>query len=130
MVRVDAGVRLRVGVLAPEERTGVFRSQGLDRVDVLAAGIEAVADGALGVLVTQPGAHREQHGGGGVVLTRDELQGSALVVELRTGGLGDSRLDRGDHLQSRPVGGARSAGQFRVRHAAQPNAGGESGSPS
>ena len=61
-VRVDAGVRLGVGVFGAEEFAGMLGGDRLDGVDVLAAGVEAVPDGALGVLVGQPAAHREQHG--------------------------------------------------------------------
>ena len=50
-VGVDAGVRLGVGVLGAEQLAGVLGGERLDGVDVLAAGVEAVADGALGVLV-------------------------------------------------------------------------------
>ena len=73
-VGVDARVRLHVGVRRAEQLAGVLGRERLDGVDVLAAGVEAVADRALGVLVGEPGAHREQHGGRGVVLARDQLQ--------------------------------------------------------
>ena len=73
-VGVDAGVRLRVGVLGAEQLPGVLGGERLDGVDVLAAGVEAVSDGALGVLVGQPGAHRQQHRRRGVVLRGDQLE--------------------------------------------------------
>ncbi len=94
-------VRLRVGVLGTEQLAGVLGGERLDGVDVLAAGVEAVTDRALGVLVAEPGAHGEQHGRRGVVLAGDQLERTSLVAQLLTGGLGDPRLDRGDHLESR-----------------------------
>ena len=103
-VRVDAGVRLGVGVLGAEQLAGVFGGQFLDGVDVLAAGVEAVSDGALGVLVRQPGAHGQQHGRRGVVLRGDELQRAALVGQLLPGRLGHPGFDALDHLQGGPIG--------------------------
>ena len=78
-VGVDAGVRLRIGVRRAEQLAGVLGGERLDGVDVLAAGVEAVADRALGVLVAEPGAHGQQHGRRGVVLARDQLERAALV---------------------------------------------------
>ena len=93
-----------IGVRRAEQLARVLGGERLDGVDVLAAGVEAVADRALGVLVAEPGAHRQQHGRRGVVLAGDQLQRGALVGELLAGGLGDPRLDRGDHLERRVVG--------------------------
>ena len=59
-VGVDARVRLHVGVGRAEQLAGVLGGHGLDGVDVLAAGVEPVPDGALRVLVGQPAAHGEQ----------------------------------------------------------------------
>ena len=73
-VGVDAGVRLDVGVRRAEQLAGVLGGERLDGVDVLAAGVEAVADRALGVLVAEPGAHRQQHRRRGVVLAGDQLE--------------------------------------------------------
>ena len=103
-VGVDAGVRLHVGVLGAEQFTGVLGGDGLDGVDVLAAGVEAVADGALGVLVAQPGAHGREYRQAGVVLGRDELQRRALVGEFLTRRGGDAGLHLLDHAQKGPVG--------------------------
>ena len=88
-VGVDAGVRLGVGVRRPEQLARVLGGERLDGVDVLAAGVEAVADRALGVLVGEPGAHRQQHRRRGVVLAGDQLERGALVGELGACGLGD-----------------------------------------
>ena len=81
-VGVDARVRLDVGVRRAEQRLGVVGGELLDGVDVLAAGVEAVPDRALGVLVREPVAHRQQHGGRGVVLAGDQLQRAALVGQF------------------------------------------------
>jgi hypothetical protein len=116
-VGVDAGVRLDVGVAGAEQLTGVLGGQRLDGVDVLAAGVEAVADGALGVLVAEPVAHGEQHGRRGVVLAGDELEGSALVLDLRADGVGDARLDGADDVQAAAEGGGLgAAGGRRCGH--------------
>ena len=118
-VGVDAGVRLHVGVRRAEQLAGVLGGERLDGVDVLAAGVEAVADRALGVLVAEPGAHRQQHGRRGVVLAGDQLERGALVGQLLAGGLGDPRLDRGDHLQGRVVGAWRRSWRERRRRCQQ-----------
>ena len=60
-VRVDAGVRLNVGIGSAEQLAGVLGGDGFDLVDILAAGIETVPDGAFGVFVRQPGAHGQQN---------------------------------------------------------------------
>ena len=60
-VRVDPGMGLCVGVFGAEQFTRVLGGHGLHYVDVLATRVEPVADGALGVLVAQPGAHRREH---------------------------------------------------------------------
>ena len=108
-VGVDAGVRLRIGVRRTEQLARVLGGERLDRVDVLAAGVEAVPDRALGVLVAEPGAHGQQHRRRGVVLAGDQLERGALVGELLAGRVGDPRLDAGDHLQGLVVGTADEA---------------------
>ena len=102
-VRVDAGVRLDVGVVRAEQRAGVAGGQRLDLVHDLAAGVETVPDGAFGVLVRQPGAHGHQDGGRGVVLRRDELELTALVREFVGDGAGHGGLGARDHLEHRTV---------------------------
>ena len=119
-VGVDARVRLDVGVLRSEQLAGVLGGQRLDGVDVLAAGVEAVTDRALGVLVAEPGAHRHEHSRGRVVLARDELEGRALVGELGAGGLRDAGLHGGDDLEGLAVRAAGEAGD--VGHGRQPTA--------
>ncbi len=109
-VGVDAGVWLGVGVLGAEELPRMLGGKGFDGVDVLAAGVEPMPDGALGVLVGEPAPHGQQDGRGGVVLRRNQLQGRALVRQLRTGRVGYSGFDRLDHGKSRPVGLRRGRG--------------------
>ncbi len=109
-VGVDARVRLDVGVRGAEQRLGVVGGELLDGVDVLAAGVEAVPDRALGVLVREPVAHRQQHGRRGVVLAGDQLERGALVGELLPDRLRDARLDGADDLERGAVGGADGVG--------------------
>ena len=106
-VGVDARVGLDVGVVGAEELLGVPGRDGLDRVDVAAAGVEAVPDGALGILVGEPRAHGEQRRERGVVLRRDELQRVALIGQLLADGLGDGGLGGLDDLEHGLVGDAR-----------------------
>ena len=103
-------MRLRVGVRRAEQLAGVLGGQRLDGVDVLAGGVEPVPDGALGVLVGEPGAHRQQHRRRRVVLAGDQLQRIPLIGKLFARGVGDSRLDGFDHLQRSAVGLARGLG--------------------
>lgn len=98
-VGVDAGVRLYIGVAGAEELAGVFGGEGLDGVDVAAAGVEAAADGALGVLVAEPVTHREEGGRGRVVLAGDQLEHLALVGDLLADGVGHAGLDSPDHVE-------------------------------
>ena len=80
------GVRLHVGVRRAEEGLRVVGGEALDGVDVLAAGVEPVPHGALGVLVREPRAHRQQHRRRGIVLAGDELQRGALVGQFGADG--------------------------------------------
>jgi len=104
-VGVDAGVRLDVGVAGAEELLGVLGGERLDSVDVAAAGVEAAADGALGVLVAEPVAHRQEGGRGGVVLGGDQLEHLALVADLLADRVGHARLDGADHIEGGTEGG-------------------------
>ncbi len=100
-VGVDARVRLHVGVGRAEQLAGVLGGHGLDGVDVLAAGVEPVPDGALGVLVGEPGAHGQQHRRRRVVLAGDQLERIPLVGKLFARRRGDARFDGLDDLQDR-----------------------------
>ena len=111
-VGVDARMRLHVSVRRAEQLLGVLSGHALNGVDVLAAGVEAVPDGALGVLIRQPGAHRQQHRGRGVVLAGDQFERISLVGKLFARRRGDAGLNRLDDLQCRLVGGARGIGVF------------------
>ena len=88
-VRVDAAVGLDIGMLGAEEGLGQLDGARLDSVDVVAAGVEAVAGRAFGVLIAEPVAHREEDGRRGEVLTGDELEVRTLVGELLPDALGD-----------------------------------------
>ena len=114
-VGVDARVRLDVGVRRAEQLRGVLGGQRLDGVDVLAAGVEPVPDGALGVLVGEPGAHGQQHRRRRVVLAGDQLERIPLVGKLFARGGGDAGFDGLDDLQRRAVGGARGVGVLGAR---------------
>ena len=105
-VGVDARVRLHVGVGRAEQLAGVLGGHGLDGVDVLAAGVEPVPDGALRVLVREPAAHGEQRRRRRVVLAGDQLERIPLVGKLFARRRRDARLDGLDDLQDRAVGGA------------------------
>ena len=114
-VGVDARVRLDVGIGCAEQLTCVLGGNRLDRVDVLAGRIEPVPHRALGVLVGQPRAHREQHRRRRVVLAGYQLQRSPLVRKLFAGRLGDARLDRLDDPQHRAVCLTGRVGVFGAR---------------
>jgi hypothetical protein len=103
-VRVDAAVRLHVGVLGTEQPAGEVYRVALDRVDVLAPGVEAMAGGPLAVLVAQPVAHREQHRGRGEVLAGDQLELRTLVGELATQALDHFGGDASNNVEGRRVG--------------------------
>ena len=111
-VGVDARVRLHVGVLGAEQLPCVLGGDRLDRVDVLAARVEAVPHRALGVLVAQPVAHREQRRQRGVVLGRDQLERAALVGQLGADGGADARLHAVDDGQGLGVRAGRGGGEI------------------
>ena len=130
-VGVDTRVRLNVGVRGAEQLAGMLSGDRLHLVDVLAAGIEPVPDGALGVLVRQPGSHGQQHRGRGVVLAGDQFQRFALVGQLLDRRRRDPRFHGFDDPQRRPVGLAGGGGIVGAgglggqdgvgRHAANPS---------
>ncbi len=118
-VRVDARVWLDVRVGGTEQLAGVLDGPRLDDVDDLAARVEAVADGALGVLVGEPVPHGEERGHRGVVLGRDELQLAPLVRELSTDSSGDHGVDGLDDRERAAVGVVGGSGDVvrRAGHA-------------
>ena len=72
-VGVGAAVRLGVGVVGSEQLAGAGVGQVLDRVDVVAAGVEPTVRDALGVLVGQQVAHGALRGERRIVLAGDQL---------------------------------------------------------
>ena len=86
-------------MVCAEEGAGELARAQLNRVDVVAARVEAVTRSALGVLVAQPIAHGQQHRWAGEVLARDQLEMSPLVDQLREDGRGDVRLDASDGVE-------------------------------
>ena len=76
-VGVGAAVRLGIGVGRAEELAGPLVGQVLDRIDVVAAGVEPVMRDPLGVLVGQEVAHGALGGQGRVVLAGDQLDVAA-----------------------------------------------------
>ena len=81
-VGIGPGVRLHVGVLGPEQRSGPVTGQVLHLVDDPVAAVVAAARVALGVLVRQHRAGRREHGRRREVLRGDQLQGRLLPIEL------------------------------------------------
>ena len=90
-VGIGATVRLGIGVRRAEELAGPLVGQVLDRIDIVAAGIEAVVRNALGVLVGQEVGHGALGRQRRVVLAGDQLDVAPLVGQLlddRPGDLG------------------------------------------
>ena len=88
-VRLRAGVRLHVGVSAPNSSFARRNGQRLGDVDELAAAVVALARIALGVLVGQHRSGRLEHGLADEVLGGDELEAAVLPVTLVPDGRGD-----------------------------------------
>ena len=103
-VGVGPAVRLGVGVLGAEELAGPRIGQVLDRVDVVAAGVEPVVGDALGVLVGQQVAHRALRGQRRVVLAGDQLDVPPLVGQLLDDRPGDLGRNSGHGLEVGEVG--------------------------
>ena len=95
-VRLRAGVRLDVRVLGAEERLRALARQLLHLVDDLAAAVVALARVALGVLVRRRRADRLEHRRPGEVLGRDQLDLTALPLELAAERVGDLGVDLGE----------------------------------
>ena len=81
-VGVGTAMWLDIGVLRPEQLAGLLVGEGLDGVDIVAAGVEAVIRKSFAVLVGQQVPHGALHGKRGEVLAGDQLQMGALVREL------------------------------------------------
>ena len=104
-VRLRARVRLDVGVLGAEQRLCAVDGQLLDLVDDLAAAVVAPARIALGVLVGGHAADRLEDRGPGEVLGGDQLDLTALALELAAEQLGDLRIDVGERPGAQLVQG-------------------------
>ena len=98
-VGVDARMGLDVGVVGTEQGPGELGRPRLDGVDVAAPGVVAMSRHALGVLVGQPVAHCQQHGGGREVLTGDQLEVGSLVGQLGQDRVGHFGGDTGDDVE-------------------------------
>ncbi len=97
-VRLGAGVRLDVDVVATEELLGAGARQLLGDVHALAAAVVALAGVAFGVLVGHHRTHGREHRGGDEVLGRDQLESLVLAAALVADGgrdLGVALADRG-----------------------------------
>src|SRR5688572_1145205 len=92
-VRLRARMRLDVRVLGGEERLGAVDRDRLDLVDDLAAAVVALARVSLGVLVRRHRPDRFEHARPGEVLRGDQLDLTALTLELRGEQLRDLRID-------------------------------------
>ena len=116
-VRVGAAVRLGIGVGGAEELAGAGVGQVLDRVDVVAAGVEPVMGDALGVLVGQQVGHGALGRQRRVVLAGDQLDVAPLVGQLLD--------DRPGHLGGDPGHGLEvgEVGQESRRDVARPACG-------
>lgn len=68
--------------LGPEDLAGAGAGQVFDEVDVLAAGVVALAGQAFAVLVADGRALRLEDGQGGSLLTGDEVDDEALAPQL------------------------------------------------
>ena len=77
---------------------------GFDFVDVLAPGVKTVPDGALSVLIRQPGPRGQENRRRGVVFAGDQFERITLISKLFAGSRGDAWLDGGDDTQRGPVG--------------------------
>lgn len=106
-VGVGTGVRLDVGVRRGEQLARQRPGVRLDGVHVVAAGVEPVTAGALGVLVGQQVAVGQLHSERAVVLTRDELDVGPLVDQLLQDRVGHRRVHP-PHLVEGGVEGDRS----------------------
>ena len=88
-VGVRAAVGLDVRVLRAEELLGPLARDVLDDVDVRTAAVVAFSGVALGVLVGEDAARREEHGLRDDVFGGDELDVVLLAFELAVTGRGD-----------------------------------------
>ena len=98
-VGVGTRMRLHVHVLGAEQLAAQVGAFGLDRVDVVATGVESVSGIPLGVLVGEEIALGELHGERAEILAGDQLEIGALVGELLGDRVGDRGRDRRNGVQ-------------------------------
>ena len=82
-VRLSAGVRLDVRLLAAEQFQQALDGEPFGDIDELAAAVIALAGIALGILVGEHRALRGHDGGAGVILRGDHLQAVLLPAAPR-----------------------------------------------
>jgi hypothetical protein len=86
-------------VVRAEQLAGELGCLGLDGIDVVTAGIEAMVRIAFGILIREPGALRKLDRQRAIVFTGDELEIAALVAELLDDRPGDGREDRREMIE-------------------------------
>jgi hypothetical protein len=89
LIRRRARVGLHIRVLHAEQRLRALDRERLDSIDVFLALVVAAPRIPLGVLVVQYRARRFHHGGGRVVLGRDQADELVLPLRLETNQLVD-----------------------------------------
>ncbi len=95
-VRLRAGMRLHIRVLGAEQLLGAVDRELLDLVDDLAPAVVAPTGITLGVLVRRDARDRLEDARPGEVLGGDQLDLSALPLELTPDQLGDLGIDVGE----------------------------------
>ncbi|MCH9635930.1 MAG: hypothetical protein S4CHLAM81_11530 [Chlamydiales bacterium] len=88
-VGVGTGVGLHVGVVDTEKFLSQDGSFAFDRVDIFAAGVEAVEGETFTILVGQKVAHGELGGERRVVFGGDEFEVAALIFEFIDDAIGN-----------------------------------------
>src|SRR5437879_5765313 len=91
-----------------EQLLGALERNGLDHVDVLAAAVVALAGVALGVLVGELGAVRDQHGWADVVLGGDQLDVVVLPAVLELHCVPDFRVGLREEVGGEHGSGAKA----------------------
>ena len=103
-VGIRSAVRLGIGVRGAEELAGPLVRQVLDRIDIVAAGVEAVVRNAFGVLVGQQVGHGALGRQRRVVFAGDQLDVAPLVGQLLDDRPGDLGRHAGHGLEIGEIG--------------------------
>ncbi len=103
-VGIRAAVRLGIGVRRAEELAGPLVRQVLDRIDVVAAGVESVVGNPFGVLVGQQVGHGALGRQRRIVFAGDQLDVAPLVGQLLDDRPGDLGRHAGHGLQIGEIG--------------------------